>query len=107
MERTVGIGSQRPSRRSLRDLLRVRTLFNAIKTRPQAEERSQSASRSTHQIDAALPRRSLCGRRSSAGRLILQCRLMGKDEIKGGDPLTARLPVRDSVAKLNMTVARG
>ena len=76
------IGTRRPSRRSLRDLLRVRTLFNAIKNRPHAEERWESASRSTHEIDAALPRRSLCGRRSSAGRLIVQCRLMGKDEIK-------------------------
>ena len=31
------IGTRRPSRRSLRDLLRVRTFFNAIKNRPHAE----------------------------------------------------------------------
>src|SRR5260370_10948135 len=45
----------RPSRRPLLGLLRVRTLLDAINRGPHAEERLQSASRSTHGFDAALP----------------------------------------------------
>jgi hypothetical protein len=45
----------RPSRWPLRGLLRMRNFRNAINGLPHAEERPQGASRSTHNLTAALP----------------------------------------------------
>jgi hypothetical protein len=54
------ISTVRSSRLPLRGFLRMRNSANAIKVFPHAEERSKSASRSTHDRDAALPA-SRCG----------------------------------------------
>src|SRR5271166_4706594 len=53
-EEGAWINVVRPSRRPLRGLLRVRTLLNPINGSPHAEERSQSASRSTRRHRCSL-----------------------------------------------------
>jgi hypothetical protein len=50
------ISAVRPSRQPLRGFLRMRTFLNAIEDIPHAEERLKGASRSTHDVDAALVR---------------------------------------------------
>jgi TonB family protein len=53
-EEPTWINGRRPSRRSLRDLLRMSDFLYAIRDDPHAEEPPQAASRSTHDRDAAL-----------------------------------------------------
>jgi len=67
-EKGPRIEAVRPSRRPLRGLLRVRTFLNAIKVLPHAEERSQSASRSTHRQRCRLSRSLFCVEPNSAAR---------------------------------------
>ena len=71
----------RPSRRPLRGLLRVRTVLNPINGLPHAEERSESASRSTrrHQCSLSCSRCVLRRYQQLAG-WIVQCKLMGKGQ---------------------------
>src|SRR4051812_37910158 len=68
------ISTSRPSRRSLGDLLRVRTYLNAIKNKPHGEERPKGASRTTYNIHAAFLVRD-CIELPSSVTPIVQCKL--------------------------------
>jgi len=74
--RLAGAPTLRPSGRSLRDLLRMRSILSAteehpihraITKRPHPEERAQRASRRTHGRDAARALIAECCRASSTG----------------------------------------